>query len=268
MAKLTATSKTKFKRSGQRQPKTTAIFKARAKKDVPVRMWAGKNHVECSFSPLPKDTIVSVCDAILSAAGNTWYYIKTSDNHYGFVYADSLSSVSDHAIRFLDYLANYHKYIRDNSRWFYYKFMSDITSFGKAQRRIEKQKKVGITCLVPIAWALNAMGIKRKDGLPWVSGNYGSFKDHYTGVVKKYLKRVTSGHAIGKTVKQAVDNNLLKPGDILAFKNKTHTVAYSGKGYTVYEGGHQAMQDGKYTGIKVSYKDYKHPISEILRWKE
>lgn len=266
--KLKATSKTKFQRSRTTSPKMSTLFKARTKKQVTVRMWAGKTHAECGFSPLKKDTIVSVCDAILSSNGHTWYYIKTEDGHYGFVYADSMSSVSGNAIRFLGYLANYHRYIKSNGRWFFYKFMSDITSFAKAKSRIEKQKRVGITCLVPIAWALSAMGIKRKDGLPWVSGNFGSFKDHYTGDVTKYLKRVTNGKAIGKTVEKAAEANLLKPGDILAFKNKTHTVAYSGKGCSVYEGGHQAMQDGKYTGIKVSYKDYKHQISEILRWKE
>lgn len=268
MAKLEATSKTKFKRSGENSPKTTEIFKARAKKEVTVRMWAGKSQAECGFSPIKKDTIVSVCDAILSSAGHTWYYIKTEDGHYGFVYADSMSSVSGNAIRFLGFLFNYHRYIKSNSRWFFYKFMSDITSFSKAKSRIEKQQKVGITCLVPIAWALNAMGIKKADGKPWVSGNLGSFKCHYTGAVKKYLKRVTNGKAIGKTVEKAVDENLLKPGDILAFKDKTHTVAYSGKGYTVYEGGHQAMKDGKYTGIKADYENYPHKISEILRWKE
>lgn len=268
MAKIEATSKTKFKQSGKTSPRIKEVFKARTKKKVTVRMWAGKDKAECGFSPLDKDTIVSVCDAILSNAGHTWYYIKTSEGHYGFVYADSMQGVSEHALRFLGYLANYHRYIKSNGRWFFYKFMSDITSFSKAKSRIEKRQKVGITCLVPIAWALNAMGIKRADGKPWVSGNFGSFKSHYTGAVTKYLKRVTNGKAVGKTVEKAVDDNLLKPGDILAFKDKTHTVAYSGKGYTVYEGGHQAMQDGKYTGIKVSYKDYKHPISEILRWKE
>ena len=266
--KLEATSKTKFKRSGKTSPTMTKLFKARTKKEVTVRMWAGKDHAKCGFSPLKKDTIVSVCDAILSSADHTWYYVKTEEGHYGFVYADSMQSVSEHALRFLGFLANYHRYIKSNARWFKYDFMSEVSSFAKAKARIEKQKKVGITCLVPIAWALNAMGIKKSDGKPWVSGIFGSFKDHYTGAVKKYLKRVTSGKAIGKTVEKAVDGNLLKPGDILAFKNKTHTVAYSGKGYIVYEGGHKAMQDGKYTGIKVSYKDYKHPISEILRWKE
>lgn len=266
--KLEATSKTKFQRSQTNSPKMSALFKARTKKQVTVRMWAGKDHAECGFSPLKKDTIVSVCDAILSSAGHTWYYIKTDKGHYGFVYADSIQSVSENAIRFLGFLSNYHRYIKDNNKWFFYKFMSELTSFAKAKERIAKLKKVGITCLVPLAWALNAMGIKRADGKPWVSGNFGSFQNHYTGAVTKYLKRVTNGKAIGKTVEKAVDDNLLKPGDILAFKDKTHTVAYSGEDYIVYEGGHQAMKDGKYTGIRVSYEKYKHEISEILRWRE
>ena len=145
---------------------------------------------------------------------------------------------------------------------------SFVSSFAKAKNRIADGKKVGITCLVPIAWALSAMGIKKADGKPWVSGNYGSFKDHYTGGVKTKLQRLTEGKAIGKTIKKAEDENLLKPGDILAFKDKTHTVAYSGSDCYVYEGGHAAMKDGKYTGIKVSYNNYTHKVSEILRWKE
>lgn len=268
MAKIEATSKTKFKRSGKTSPIMTELFKARTKKQVTVRMWAGKDQHKCGFSPLEKDSIVSVCDAILSAAGHTWYYIKTDNGHYGFVYADSTSSVSNYAINFLDKLANYHRYIKTNNKWFKYKFMGEVDSFTKAKDRVARQEKVGITCLVPIAWALHAMGIKKADGKSWVSGNYGSFKYHYTGGVKARLKRITDGKAIGKTVKTAVDDDLLKPGDIIAFKNKTHTVAYSGKDYYVYEGGHAAMKDGKYTGIKVSYSNYVHKISEILRWKE
>lgn len=266
--KLEATSTSKFKKSKKSSPNITDVFKVRLKKKLRVRVWAGKDYAYCGFAPLEKDTIVSVCDSILSKVGHTWYYIKTPDGHYGFIYGENVDPVSDKAIKFIGYLANYHRYIKSNAKWFEYGFMSKLTSFAKAKERIAKLKKVGITCLVPLAWALSAMGIKRADGKPWVSGNYGSFKDHYTGKVKDNLERITKGGAIGKTVKQAVDKDLLKVGDILAFKDKTHTVAYSGEDYIVYEGGHQAMKNGKYTGIRVSYEKYKHEISEILRWRE
>ena len=266
--KITATSKTKFKQSGTNSPSKKEVFKGVTTKQARVRLWAGKTNGECSFSPLKKGAVVSVCDAVLSAAGNTWYYIKTSDGHYGFIFAGSVKSVSKNAIRFIGYLNNYHHYVKDNSRWFFYKFMSEVDSFKKAQDRIADKKKVGMTCLVPMAWALRAMGIRRADGKIWVSGNEGSFKSHYTGGVKKYLTRVTSGGAIGKTVKEAVDAGLLKPGDFIAFKNKTHTAAYTGDGYVVFDGGHNSMKDGKYTGIRANYQNYKHKISEILRWKE
>ena len=267
--KLEAKSKTKFQRSGKSSPTMTELFKAWTIKEAAVRTWAGKDFPKCGFSPLKKNTVVSVCDAILSNAGHTWYYIKTSDNRYGFVYADSTKSVAANALRFVGYLENYNRYIKANGRWFKYEFMSDLTSFTKAKNRIADKKKVGITCLVPIAWALNAMGIRKADGKPWVSGNFGSFKDHYTGGVKDKLKRITKdSNAIGKTVKQAVDKNLLKPGDILAFKNKTHTFAWSGKGYVMFDGGHRAMKDGVYKGCMANYENETQKISEILRWKE
>lgn len=268
MAKLKATSKTKFRHSGKTEPGKKEIFKARTTKEVRVRIWAGKSNPECAFSPLPKGAVISICDAILSKAGNTWYYFKASNGYHGFIYSGSVESVAKNAVEFIGILGDYHKYIKAHGGWFYYKFMSEITSMKKAKDRIAKKKKVGITCLVPIAWALNAMGIKRADGKIWVSGNHGSFKDHYTGGVKKKLKRVTKDGPIGYTVKEAVKKGLLKPGDIIAFKGRTHTVAFSGDGYRVYEGGHQAIKDGKYTGIKVDYENYKHRISEILRWKE
>ena len=263
-----ATSRTKFKQTGKNTPSKKEVFKAITTKKAKVREWAGKTHKQCPFSPLKKGALISVCDAILSAAGNNWYYIKTPSGKYGFIYAGSTKMVSQNAVKFLKYLENYHHYIKDNSRWFFYKFMADVDSFGKAQNRIGKKKKVGITCLVPTAWALRAMGIKRADGKPWVSGNHGSFKHHYTGAVKKYLKRITKDGPIGKTVKQAVDAGLLKPGDILAFKDKTHTATYSGSNYIVFDGGHNSMKDGKYTGIKANYENYKHKISEVLRWRE
>ena len=267
MASIKATSKTKFKQSGTTKPSGKEIFKARSKREAIPRTWAGKNNPECKISPIPKSAVVGVCDAILSKAGNNWYYIKYK-GQYGFVFAGHLQSVSKHALKFVEHLNGIHDYVKEHGDKFIYKFESELNSFAKAQARVKAGKKAGMTCLVPMAWALQSMGIKRADGKIWVSGNNGSFKHHYTGGVKKYLSRITSGEAIGKTVKQAIDANLLKPGDFVAFKDKTHTAAYTGKGYTMYDGGHNSMKGGKHTGIKADYKNYKHKISEILRWKE
>lgn len=267
MASLKATSKTKFKHSGKNSPHTKEIFKARSKKEVKVRKWAGKANSECSFSPLAKNAIVSVCDAILSKAGNTWYYIKYK-GHYGFVYSGHFQSVSNNAIRFVDILNTYHKYIKEHGSKFKYKFESSLDSFLKAVARVEAGEKAGMTCLVPMGWALQEMGIRRSDAKVWVSGDSGSFKSHYTGGVKNKFDRITSGSMIGLTVKESVDLNLLKIGDMIAFKDKTHTVAYTGKDYLMFDGGHNSMKNDIYTGIIADYKNYKHEISEILRWKE
>ena len=268
MAELKATSTSKFKHSGKTSPHTKEIFKARTKKQIAIKTWAGKNNPECFFSPLAKGAVVSVCDAILSKAKNTWYYVKTSDGHYGFICAGDMQSVSNKALKFIGHLNEIHDYVKDHGNMFIYEFDSALNSFTKAKARVKAGKKAGMTCLVPMAWALQAMGIKRSDGKVWVSGNDGSFKDHYTGGVKKNLTRIKSDGPIGKTVKAAVDANLLKPGDFIAFKDKTHTAAYTGDGYLVYDGGHNSMKDGKHTGIKANYENYKHKISEILRWKE
>lgn len=267
MASLKASSKTKFKQSGKTQPNIKEVFKARTKKEVSVRTWAGKSNPETNFSPIPKNTVVSVCDAILSKAGNTWYFIKYK-GHYGFAYSGHFQSVSKNALKFIEHLNEFHDFVKANGDKFIYKFESELDSFSKMKARIESGKKAGMTCLVPMALALHAMGIRRNDGKIWVSGNFGSFKNHYTGGIKKNFNRITSGNVIGLTPKQAIDKNLLKPGDMLAFKDKTHTACYTGKNYTMFDGGHNSMKDGKHTGIKADYENYKYEISEILRWKE
>lgn len=266
--KLNPTSSKKFVVSKTDMPNRLEKFPAIiTSKTAKVREWAGAENKETSLSPLKRGAKISVCDAILSKSGNVWYYVKCGKK-YGFVSVIHIASTSTKAMKFIECLERYHVYVRDNNRWFMYKFMYEIDSFTKAKNRVADRKKVGITCLVPIAWALHALGIKRKDGISRVSGEFGSFKSHYTGDVAVYLERITSGGAIGLTIKSAVDNGLLKPGDIIAFKGKTHTFAYSGDGYVMYEGGHSAMKNGKYTGIRVFYENRDERISEILRWKE
>lgn len=139
-------------------------------------------------------------------------------------------------------------------------------TFEGAKREVKSGHKTGTTCVVPIRWALKMMGLN-PDGF-W--GYKGSFKG-YDADLKKKLKIFRKTGPVGYTIKQAVDKGLLKPGDIIAFKGRTHTVAYSGTGYKVYEGGHVALWKKFKNGILLDYSKvlrYKgKKISSVLRWK-
>lgn len=93
----------------------------------------------------------------------------------------------------------------------------------------------------------------------------------YDSDLKSKLKIFRKTGPVGYTIKQAVDKGLLKPGDIIAFKGRTHTVAYSGTGYKVYEGGHVALWKKFKNGILLDYSKvlrYKgKKISSVLRWR-
>lgn len=102
-------------------------------------------------------------------------------------------------------------------------------------------------------------------------GFYG-YKGYFRGFdndLKRMLKKTDKAN--GYTIKQAVDKGLLKTGDIIAFKNRTHTVAYSGQGYKVYEGGGSAKRFRYKNGILLDYSKvltYRgRKISSVLRWK-
>lgn len=171
--------------------------------------------------------------------------------------------------RLIEDLARYHEYIKAHYKKFINKYESFITTFTRVQDRIKNGQTVGITCVVPLRWALEEMGITRADGKALISGNNGSFKSHYTGNVKTHFDLITSGECIGITVKDAIDRNLLKRGDIICYVDHTHTSVYSGEGYDFYEGGSQCVKDGHYPkGIRVSYERYPYRISQILRFKD
>ena len=266
--KLEAKSKTKFSHSGTITPNKKEVFKAITKESAKVRTWAGQSNKECHFSPLPEGTIVSVCDSILSVRGNTWYFIEC-DGKYGFVYFERVEQIPNKAVKFLNLLGTYHKYIKENAGRFDYGYDGEIDTFDKAKAKVKKHKMVTITCVVPVRWALKEMGIKREDGKSLLVAYNGTFATTFTGGMKKALKRITKGEAIGKTVCKAVDQGLLKAGDVLCFENFTHTFVYSGKGYICYDGGRAAIKDGHYTGIKVDYSksNKNRKISEIIRWR-
>lgn len=86
-----------------------------------VRTYAGTSYALCSFSPLAKDTIVSVCDSVQASDGSTWYYIKYN-NSYGFVSGEyiintsfssssSISSTSSKSVTAKDAAASFDKSI-------------------------------------------------------------------------------------------------------------------------------------------------------------
>ena len=172
--------------------------------------------------------------------------------------------------RLINDLTKYHKYIKEHYKKFVNKYVSDITTFEKATALVDKNKEVGITCVIPLRWALADMGIANSSGKYLISAPDGSFADYYTGDVKKYLKRIKSGKPIGMTIVEAIKAGLLRKGDIVCYKGRTHTSIYSGSGYNFFEGGGACVKDGHYpNGIlldysKNFYKDEK--IAEILRW--
>lgn len=264
--KLKAKDTKTFSISKKKTPSKVSQYVARViAKSLNVRDWAGEKNDKVSFSPLKMGDRVLVCDAILSDDRKTWYYINFNGK-YGFVNASYLESVPKKALKFIGYLENYHIYVKHNGSKFEYRFDGNLTTWQKVKNRIAKGGIAGITCVVPCRLALKALGIN-PSGF-WAQD--GTFKYCYRGVIKENLTRITKGGAVGLTIKQAVDKGVLPIGAICAFKGRTHTFVYSGDKYYVYDGGHAAIKDGKYTGVKVDYsvKNKNCVISEYLVWKE
>ena len=166
--------------------------------------------------------------------------------------------------KFLGCLQKYQPILKKYGKQIFYSFDDAESSFAKAYAILKKGKRTGSTCVVPCRWALKDTGISPSGFF----GKNGSFSACYSGDVKKHLNRITSGGAVGLTVKQAVDKKLLKVGDIIAFKGLTHTFVYSGSKYLVYDGGSAA--NFPVSGMLVDYSKHyaNHKISEILRWKD
>lgn len=170
-------------------------------------------------------------------------------------------------IRFMFLVKKYNSYIKKHGKHFK-RSDSVEKSYSEAVEKVKEGKTAHVNCCTPINWAFRDIGM---DPYSIWSKN-GTFKDKFRGTMTKHLKRITKGAAVGYTVKQAVDNGLLEEGDIISFKSLTHTVAYTGSGYKVYDSGSAAERRGyekvgatlDYSTVG-SYKDKK--ISEILRWK-
>ena len=260
---MKAKSKNKFSVSGGRIPNKTAKGKATViASALNVRCWTDKHSDLTKFSPLMKGDVVTLCDAKLSDDGKPWYYIRYGE-HYGFVNGAYLKELNSHREKFLAKLKTYSDYIKEHPKNFHREYESEMVSFTKAKNRVKAGKKVGITCVVPIRWALYSMKITREYGKALIVGQDGTFRASYSGKVKKYLTRLTG---INKKAKDVA----LKPGDIIAWKGKTHTCVWSGNKLLMYDGGRSAEARGYKTGILLDYTEvYKNEkISEILRWKD
>ena len=162
------------------------------------------------------------------------------------------------------HMASYSDYIKSHSKYFYRSWDAHEDTFAKAKAKVSAGKKTGLTCVVPVRWGLRAMGID-PSGFQGKDGKFVGFDADMKAKLTKY----TEGKFIGHTVKYCVDNGLLKPGDILCFKDYTHTTVYSGKGYGCYDAGSAAEQREYKTGILLDYSVVcaKKLIGEVLRWK-
>ena len=87
---IKATSTSKFKISGSTTPNKTKKYVGKCTaSSLNVRTWAGTENPKIkSYPELRRGNLVSVCDAILSTAKETWYYIKIANKYYGFVHSD------------------------------------------------------------------------------------------------------------------------------------------------------------------------------------
>lgn len=168
---------------------------------------------------------------------------------------------------FIEYMQNIHLNIKKYGHNFYYSSAKAEDNFEIAIKKAKEGRKTGLTCVVPTRWGMRYFNINPSN---FYSKN-GKFTK-YDKDMQKYLLKITEGDAIGKTIKQAVNAKLLKPGDIICFKNKTHTVSYTGSEYNVYDGGTAAELLGySKVGIILDYSKVSpwkdKVINGILRWR-
>lgn len=170
--------------------------------------------------------------------------------------------IKTNAEEYVELLSKYSDTYLNYGKYFFYSWTNAEKTFAKAKARVKAKKKTGTTCVVPVRWGFHDMGIPC-DGFYGKEGKFAG----YSKTLQKYLKKINTGEAIGKTIKQAVDAKLLKAGDIICFKDSTHTFAYTGVKYLVFDGGSKAEYEK--TGILVDYSkvNKSRKISEILRWK-
>ena len=168
------------------------------------------------------------------------------------------------AEKYVDHLETYNAYIKAHGKYFFRSWDDSESTFAKAKAKVEAGKKTGLTCVVPVRWGLKEMGID-PTGFYGKSGKFVG----YDADMKANLTKYTEGKFIGHTVKYCVDNKLLKKGDIICFRDMTHTFVYSGTGYGCYDAGEAAERAGYSKGIILNYSSVnaKKLISGVLRWK-
>lgn len=174
----------------------------------------------------------------------------------------TIKEVKTDCQKFVSYLndmdTTYHTY----GSQIHYSYDDAPKTYDDAKKRLKAGKNIGTTCVVPIKWALKKLGIN-PDGFYGKNGKFVGFDAD----MKKKLSKISGK---GYTVKQAVDKKHLKAGDICCFKGRTHTFAYTGKGYTCFDGGHAVMKNGIFTGIVANYNTNYYntlEIAYILRWR-
>lgn len=184
----------------------------------------------------------------------------------GLVYHTTIS-VSDRPVDiYLNYVEKYSKYVKKHGKYFKRADTPD-ESYQAAKEKVNQNKTAYVNCRAHCTWAFYDMGLTKKG----IWAKEGSFAGKYKGTMTLHLSRMTAGGPIGKNYKDAVDAGLLRPGDICAFKNQTHTFTYTGVGYEFYDGG-SVLENAGYSnvGLRFDYSKksyYKNKvISEVLRW--
>lgn len=157
---------------------------------------------------------------------------------------------------FICHLSYYNTYIKAHGKLMEYNGTAD-KPFKTVKKKINSKQKAKINCIVPAVWAMTDMGFSTEN----FYAKLGSFKGKYVGTITKYTTRYTSGHGVGKTIKQAVDSKLLKAGDILCFENLTHAFVYTGTKYKVYDAGNYNYKKGyQNVGCTADYRDRKSVV--------
>ena len=209
--------------------------------------------------------VCTVKDGVITGVQKGTATVTAKAASYTFKVKVTVTYLTPNARNFILTQQVYHKGFKKYGEFFFYSFPRSETTWAKALAQVEKAKKTGTTCVVPCRWGIRDLGLSAS-GFYVKHGKFNKYKmnDKYWGLIK-------SKGPIGMTIKQAVNAGQLKAGDIIGFKNRTHTVVYSGDGYYVYEGGSLPKRLG-YTkvGIKVNYSKYTYKdkkISQVIRWK-
>ena len=164
---------------------------------------------------------------------------------------------------FIETCNKIHDLVKAHGKLFTYSYPKAKRTFKELEKAIKAGEKCGTTCVMPSIWA--ARQIIPNCGTFYVKD--GVFKG-YSGDLKKHTKKITSGGPIGLTTEQAINKKLLMPGDMIGYKGKTHMIAYSGSGFIMFDGGHAAIKNGVYQGIRVDYRNFykTSKISVVIRW--